>query len=78
MLASIDEYAIQTALECARRQQARIWELRAARSLAKSRISEGRKVEAKRLLQPIYEQFSGGPEFADLRELRTLLLGIGP
>lgn len=68
----------QTALECARRQQAKIWELRAARSLGKLRISQGRKVAAKRLLKPIYEQFSGGPEFADFGELRTLLRGIGP
>ena len=67
------EICFQKALECARLQGAKIWELRAATSLAKLWMSQGRKADGKRLLMPISEAFANGPNFPDLDDVRVLL-----
>jgi predicted ATPase len=68
------------ALDVARRQQARSWELRAATSLARLWQQQGKRAEAHELLAPIYSWFTEGFDTADLRDARTLLsaLATGP
>ena len=48
------------ALNIVREQQARLWELRAAVSLAWLRCDQGRRTEARNLLTPIYSWFTEG------------------
>jgi predicted ATPase len=52
------ETAIQQAIDVARRQNAKSWELRAATSLARLRRQQGRQQEAAALLAPIYAWFT--------------------
>src|SRR6516165_8464540 len=47
------EAAIQQAIDAARRQNAKSWELRAATSLARLRRQQGRREEAAALLAPV-------------------------
>jgi predicted ATPase len=61
------------ALEIARAQQARSWELRAAMSMARLRRDQGRFAEAHDLLAPIYGWFTEGFNTLDLKEAKTLL-----
>jgi predicted ATPase/class 3 adenylate cyclase len=61
------------ALDTARRQQARSWELRAAVSLARLWQHQGRRDEARELLAPIYGWFTEGFDTADLQEAKALL-----
>jgi tetratricopeptide (TPR) repeat protein len=67
------EQCFLTALECARRQGARIWELRAALSLARLWRDQGRWVEAREILAPIRGWFPEGVGLPDLRDARSLL-----
>jgi predicted ATPase len=61
------------ALDIARRQQAKSWELRAAISLARLWQRQGKHAAAHELLAPIYGWFTEGFDTADLREARALL-----
>ena len=67
------ETAIEQAIDVARRQNAKSWELRAATSLARLRRQQGRPQEAVALLAPIYAWFTEGFDTADLKEAKTLL-----
>jgi DNA-binding SARP family transcriptional activator len=67
------EASFQRALEVARRQQARSFELRTAVSLARLWQRQGRFRDARRLLQPLYAWFTEGFEAADLADARALL-----
>ncbi|UCC64939.1 MAG: hypothetical protein JSV36_07840, partial [Anaerolineae bacterium] len=67
------ETCFERAIEVARRERARSWELRAATSLSRLWQGQGRKAEARELLQGIYDWFTEGFDTADLREARALL-----
>jgi predicted ATPase len=60
-------------LSIAREQQACMWELRAAVSLARLRRDQGRCAEARDLLTPVYDRFTEGFDTADLKEAKALL-----
>ena len=61
------------ALEVARRQQAKSWELRVAMSLSRFWMKQGKHAEARALLAEVYNWFAEGFETADLREAKALL-----
>ena len=65
------------ALSIAREQDAKLWELRAAVSLARLRRAQGRCAEARDLLAPIYGWFTEGFGTPDLREAKALLDELG-
>jgi len=66
------ENYFRAALDCARRQDAKFWELRAANDLASLWNTEGRCSETKNLLGP-YAEFVHGIELTDLEDARQLL-----
>ena len=61
------------ALEIARSQDAKAWELRAATSLAKLLHRQDRHADAHKVLSPVYDWFTEGFDTADLREARAVL-----
>jgi predicted ATPase/DNA-binding winged helix-turn-helix (wHTH) protein len=61
------------ALAIAERQGALTWRLRAATSLAALWVSQGRAAEAQATLAPVYEQFSAGRQWPDLRRAADCL-----
>jgi class 3 adenylate cyclase/predicted ATPase len=67
------EACFDRAIEIARAQGTRLFELRAATSLARLRRDRGERAEARDLLAPIYGWFTEGFETADLREAKVLL-----
>jgi predicted ATPase len=67
------EAALTTATAVARRQHARLWELRATVALARHWGENGNTAAARDLLAPVYGWFSEGLGTADLRRARSLL-----
>jgi predicted ATPase len=67
------EHSYYEALHVAQEQEALFWELRAALSLARVRVSQGRGDEARRLVAPIYHSFTEGFETPDLQAVRAML-----
>jgi predicted ATPase len=67
------ETSFSQAVAIARRQKARLTELRAATSLARLWREQGRRAEAHDLLAPIYAWFTEGFDTADLKDARALL-----
>jgi predicted ATPase len=65
------------ALDIARHQQAKSWELRAALSLSRLWQQQGKRDEARDLLAPIYGWFTEGFDTADLQEAKGLLEELG-
>jgi predicted ATPase len=63
----------QRALDVARAQQAKAFELRTATSLARLWQQQGRRHEARQLLAEVYNWFTEGFDTADLQEARALL-----
>ena len=63
----------QRALEIARAQQTRSWELRAATSLARLWRDQAKHQEAHDLLAPVYAWFTEGFDTPDLKEAKALL-----
>jgi predicted ATPase len=61
------------ALAVARQQQAKSWELRAARSMARLWRDQGKRDEARELLAPVYRWFTEGFDTLDLKEAKALL-----
>jgi len=61
------------ALSIAVEQEAKMWELRAAVSLARLRRDQGRHIEAHDLLAPVYDWFTEGFTTRDLTEAKALL-----
>ena len=64
------------ALSIAREQEAKLWELRAAASIARLRRDQGRRAEAHDLLAPVYGWFTEGFDTADLKDAKRLLDGL--
>jgi class 3 adenylate cyclase/predicted ATPase len=61
------------AIEAARRQTARSWELRAATSLARFLRDQGKPDESRALLAPLYAWFTEGFDTRDLQDAKALL-----
>jgi|RhiMetdeSRZDD1v2_1073273.scaffolds.fasta_scaffold58012_4 predicted ATPase/DNA-binding winged helix-turn-helix (wHTH) protein len=68
---------LQRALDVARHQEAKALELRAAMSLARLWQQQGKRVEARQLLAPLYGWFTEGFDTADLQEATALLHELG-
>jgi tetratricopeptide (TPR) repeat protein len=67
------EACFQQAIEIARRQRAKSWELLAALSLARLWQKQGKRIEAREMLKEIYGWFTEGLETSDLKQARALL-----
>jgi class 3 adenylate cyclase/tetratricopeptide (TPR) repeat protein len=67
------EALFQRGLATARRQEARLFELRCATSLAQVLRDAGRNKDARALLTPLYGWFTSGHHTADLIQARTVL-----
>jgi class 3 adenylate cyclase/predicted ATPase len=65
-----------SALEVARKQKAKSWELRAAMSMARLWRDQGKREQARDLLAPVYGWFTAGFDTLDLREAKSLLDGL--
>ena len=64
---------MRKAIEVARRQESRWWELRATTSLARLLRDSGRRDEARSMLADIYGWFTEGFDTADLKDAKALL-----
>ena len=64
---------LQIAIETARAQGARAWELRAATSLARLWQQSGKTVEAIGLLSEVYGRFTEGFDTIDLTSAHSLI-----
>jgi predicted ATPase len=71
------EELYRKALGIAVAQEAKLWELRAAVSLARLRRDRGHHTEARDLLAPVYGWFTEGFDTPDLREAKALLVELG-
>jgi len=71
------EACFRRAVEVARNQGAKTWELRAATSLARLWRDRGKRSEAYDLLAPVYGWFTEGFDTADLKDAKTLLDQLG-
>ena len=67
------ERCFRKAIEVAREQGAKWWELRAATSLARLWRDWGKQAEAHDLLAPVYGWFIEGFDTADLKDAKALL-----
>jgi class 3 adenylate cyclase/predicted ATPase len=67
------EACFDRSLAAARRQGAKMWELRTAVSLARLRRERSRHAEARDLLAPVYGWFTEGFDMPDLKDAKALL-----
>ncbi|MGF9760120.1 adenylate/guanylate cyclase domain-containing protein [Microvirga sp. 0TCS3.31] len=67
------EPALREAMMIAQEQGAKLWQLRAANSLAQLYQDQGRDPEARDLLGPIYSSFTEGSDTSDLKQAAALL-----
>lgn len=68
----VEKYFRQ-AIEVSRRQQAKMWELRATMSLSRLKQKQGRSEEARKMLAEVYGWFTEGFNTPDLEEAKALL-----
>ena len=71
------EASLRKAIEVARGQQARAWELRASMTLARLLADRGRREDALTALRPIHDWFTEGFDTRDLKEARQLIVELG-
>ena len=71
------EELYREALSIAVEQEAKLWELRAAVSLARLHRDQGRRAEARDLLAPVYGWFTEGFGTADLKESKGAARPVG-
>jgi predicted ATPase/DNA-binding winged helix-turn-helix (wHTH) protein len=64
--------------QIAHEQGALFWELRVALSVARLRVSQGRRHEARAPLASVYDRFTEGFATADLQAARTMLEALPP
>jgi predicted ATPase len=67
------EQSYRQALGVARRQSAKLFELRAAMSMGRLWRDQGKRDEARELLAPVYDWFTEGFDTLDLKEAKALL-----
>ena len=67
------EAHFERALQVARAQQAKSWELRTAMSMARLWRDQGKPQQARELLAPVYGWFTEGFDTLDLKEAKALL-----
>jgi predicted ATPase len=71
------EQQFQGALQTARSQEVKSFELRAAMSLARLWHTQGKRQDALELLTPVYDWFTEGLDTGDLKEAKSLLKTLG-
>jgi class 3 adenylate cyclase/predicted ATPase len=71
------EHRFKDALQTARSQGARSFELRVAMSLARLWQKQGKHQDALELLTPVYDWFTEGLDTGDLKEAKSLLKALG-
>ena len=80
LAASSDDAAaldcFRRAIEIARQQEAKSWELRTALSLARLLVADGRHDEARRTVAGVYDSFTEGFDTADLQDAKAFLEGL--
>ena len=67
------EASYREAVAIAQGQSAKLWELRAAMSLARLWRDQGQRIEARDLLAPVYGWFTEGFATPVMREAKALL-----
>jgi predicted ATPase len=67
------EACFRKALDIARQQQAKSLELRAAMSLTRLHLEQGRQAEARPILAECYDRLTEGFDTSDLKQAKTLL-----
>ena len=72
------EDCLRRSFELAHRQEALSWQLRTATTLARLRVSQGRRGEAREELASVFGRFSQGKETVDLRAAGDLLDALAP
>ena len=70
------EECFLNAIDIARQQQAKSWELRAAMSLARLWRQQDKQQEAHQMLSEIYSWFTEGFDTKDLQEAKALLAAL--
>jgi adenylate cyclase len=70
------EAAYKRAIDTARAQGAKAWELRSALALGKLWHGEGRAAEARALVSEVYEWFEDGSATPDLQDAKALLQAL--
>jgi predicted ATPase len=70
------EHYFRRAIDVARHQAARLFELRATTSLARLLSKRGHCDEARGMLGEVYNWFTEGYDLPDLKEAKTLLDGL--
>ncbi len=70
------EQEFRQAIDIARDQAAKLFELRAVTSLARLWSVRGRRADARELLRPIHAWFSEGIDIPDAQEARAFLAGL--
>jgi len=71
--ASQADQSFRDAIEIARKQHAKSWELRATTSLARLMAKQGKRDNARSMLAEIYNWFSEGFDTADLKDANALM-----
>ena len=71
------ETPLREAIDWARQQQAKSWELRASTTLAELLVERGHRNAARAQLAPIYNWFTEGFDTHDLKAARRLLDSLG-
>jgi predicted ATPase len=64
----------ERALQAARQQKAKSWELRAAMSMARLWRDQGKTQQARKLLAPVYGWFTEAFDTRDLKDAKALLV----